>query len=435
MSNSHGSNSGTVQAFSIGSNGSLIPIGSSPGINAPFNVVVDGEGSNLYLYGNDNYIYEYRLDKATGAISDNLRIGAHALPGSMLLLGGSGPVSYTSKFAFVSSTGDNKITSYGVAADGSFTTRQSVVAPLGPFSLSGAPWGDELIASSAAPNPALTPYAISSTGSLIAGFSFGQGVTSGGVLMAPSGNFAFDLDPTNNLLYTYVRGSNFWGTQYVLINGVPKAGVATGSLPGAITSDGVGRFLFVANKGSKSISVFGNLPEPQELTSQFTAPYPDGSPYQLTATPLKLAVDVNGEYLYVLCDDNTVRAFSIDYYSGGHIKEVSYVTLTGTATGLTASQTGRLLYATDSLGVHGYVVSSTGVISAGVSGSSAILSNVNGVYADPSGLFLYATTSTAGAGYVYGYALDPFGVLTAIAANPIATSNQPSSVSFRTSIQ
>jgi DNA-binding beta-propeller fold protein YncE len=260
--------------------------------------------------------------------------------------------------------------------------------------------------------------------------------------MDPSGIWALDLDPVGNVAYTYGKSStsDSWGVFTYAPESAPAyKAFGTGAAPGPVAIDSTGRFVFVGNQGSNSITVFEHWNTGMQLferSSAYTAPYADGSPYALPATPLQIAVAPDGSFLYVLCGDQTLKVFSIDYTAGAHLTPVGSAILSGTPTGLAVMPKNNLLFVAESNGVQGYSVdAATGALTLLPVGASAVLANVNGVYAEPSGQFLYVTTSTAGGGAVYGYSVDASGQLTALGAGPLVNSNQPSSMAFTALIQ
>jgi 6-phosphogluconolactonase (cycloisomerase 2 family) len=205
--------------------------------------------------------------------------------------------------------------------------------------------------------------------------------------------------------------------------------------------DPAGRFLYAANQGSsaKSISAyqyFGTSPELQESTGTFVLPYTDGSPFSVGATPLGLAMDPTGAFLYAVADDQTLQVYAVDYLSGGHIAKVASVNLSGQPAGVAAEPTGRYVYAADATGVKAFSLDMQSGALTPIPLSPAIsLSNIAGVFIEPSGKFLYVITSTAGVGAVFAYTINSDGTLTAVSATPVATPNQPSSMTFSADIR
>lgn len=441
MDAAHDPASGSVESFSVGANGALTHIGSTPSADAPFDLNMDPSGKFLYVSSNASYVYSFQIGR-NGVARFVRRLGIQANQGfAMAAVGGTAGVKYTPTFADVSSTGDNQLSTYAIAADGTLGAPQSITTQLSPFSVSLWPWQNDLLVASAAANPNVTSYPLSLvTGAPGAGFSFGNSTTAGGVAADPSGQFAFETDSTNGVVSTFLRSGTSW---FLLTYLTPNGNVTTfnaGAGAGPIAIDPAGRLVYVANQGANSISVyqyFGGSPELFESTGNFVLPFTDGSPFAIGAKPLALTVAPNEEFLYVLCDDQTVRAFAIDYFSSGHIAQVSSTPLVGQPAGIAAEPTGRFVYVADSTGLHAYSVNTqTGVLTTIPLSPAITTANINGVYVEPSGNILYLTTSspTAG-GSILGFTINADGSLTALAGNPLATPNQPSSMVFSADIQ
>jgi 6-phosphogluconolactonase (cycloisomerase 2 family) len=430
MNTNHEANSGSVQAYSVLSNGSLLPINSAPGDTAVSAVEINTAGNALYSAGL-NYMSAYSLDRTTGEIKLVAKVGSHTSPTSIVLTGGSATVAYSPELAIVASTGDNQITSYSVATDGMLSNPQSVAALSGPSALSALPWGKQVLVASVVPEPALSSYLFGAAGGLQFVRNFGASTTSSGVAIDPSGIWAVDVDSASNGVHVYGDAGQYglWGTW--TSNFYP-----TGANPGPIAIDSVGRYMFIGNRDSDSITVFERSTgwiSLTEMASAYTGPYIDGSPYTLSASPLQLVADQNGSFLYVRCSDNTIQVFSIDYSSGGHLKPVASTTLTGTGAGVTVIPMSNAFVAADTNGLHAFTLNpSTDTVTAV---DSVALSNVNGVYADPAGGTIYATTSITGDGAIYAYTADGSGHLVPAASNPVARSKQPSSMTFKSLIQ
>jgi DNA-binding beta-propeller fold protein YncE len=187
-----------------------------------------------------------------------------------------------------------------------------------------------------------------STGAPGLGFNFGDAATAGGVALDPSGQWAFETDSANGVVYTYGKFGTIWGLlTYLPVNAPPFSTFAAGAGAGPMAVDPFGRFLYVANQGANSISAyqyFGQSPELNESKGVFVSPFLDGSPFPIGAKPLALTVDPAESFLYVICNDQTLRVFAIDYFSGGHLAQVASINLGGQPAGLSAEPTGRGLF-------------------------------------------------------------------------------------------
>jgi 6-phosphogluconolactonase len=210
---------------------------------------------------------------------------------------------------------------------------------------------------------------------------------------------------------------------------------SAGAGAGPIAIDPSGLLVYVANQIDNSISAYqywGTSPELFESKGQFVLPYTDGSPFSVGASPLKLAIDPNEAFLYVLCSDQTLRAFAIDYSSGGHIAQVTSVPLPGSPSGLSVEPKGQFVYTSDSTGVSAFSVNATsGALSPVTLNPASTLANITGIYAEPAGQYLYVTTGAQNVpGAVYAYSIGSTGNLTTVSSQPVATPVLPSSMAF-----
>jgi 6-phosphogluconolactonase (cycloisomerase 2 family) len=440
MDAAHDPASASVESFSVGANGALSHIGSTPSADAPFDLNMDTSGKFLYLSANSSYVYSFQIG-ADGIARFARRIGIQPNQGfTMAAVGGTLGVKYTPKFAYVSTTGDDQLTPYAVIADGTLGALKSITTQLSPFSLSLWPWQSDLLVASAAPNPNVTSYELSSaTGAPVATSNFGNSTTAGGVAVDPSGQFAFETDSTKAVVSTFKKSGTSWGLVTYTTPSGPETTFNAGAGAGPIAIDSAGRFVYVANQGANSISAyqyFGGSPELFEATGSFVLPFTDGSPFAIGAQPLALTVAPNEEFLYVLCGDQTLRVFAIDYFSGGHIAQLSSTLLLGPLAGIATEPTGRFIYVADSTGVNAFSVNTqTGTLTKIPLSPAITPVNINGVYVEPSGKTLYVTTSSTMAGSILGFTINGDGTLTALAGNPLATPNQPSSMVFSADIQ
>src|SRR5262249_10854101 len=111
--------------------------------------------------------------------------------------------------------------------------------------------------------------------------------------------------------------------------------------------------------------------------------------------------------------------------------------LAGQPSGLTVEPTGKYVYVSTSTGVSALSISpSSGTLSSIPLNPTITLPNARGVYAEPSGHYLYLTTGASGVpGAVFVYSIASDGNLTAVASQPLATPNLPSSMAFLADIR
>lgn len=131
-----------------------------------------------------------------------------------------------------------------------------------------------------------------------------------------------------------------------------------------------------------------------------------------------------------------MRVFSIDYFSGGHIAQLTSTALAGLPVGIAVEPTDKFIYVADTSGLSAYSVNTqTGALTKIALTPAIAPAGINGVYVEPSGKTLYVTTSIAGGGSILGFTINTDGTLTALAGNPLATPNQPSSMVFSAVVQ
>ena len=435
MDANHDANSASVESFAVSANGALTHLGSTPSANAPFDLLPDPSGHFLYLSANASYVYSFAIG-SDGVAKFARRVGV--MPNqsqSMVAVGGSSALKYTTKFAYISSTGDNKLTTYPVKADGTFGAAAGLptTTQLTPFSLSLLPWESNLLVASSAPHPNLVGYPLSATTGLPgAGSNFGDAATSGGVAIDPTEQWAFETDSANGVVFTYLRMGTSWFLLTYVINGINVSSFSAGAGAGPMLIDPFGRFLYVANQDptANSISAFQYFGTSPELLAS------TGSPFSIGAKPLALAMDPAGAFLYVVANDQTLQVYAVDYFGGGSLTKMTSVSLAGQPAGVAAETTGRYVYAANTGEIKVFSVNAQSGVLTLVPLSPAIsLSNIAGLFVDPSGKYLYATTSATGTGAVFAYTINSDGTLTAVSGSPIATPNQPSSLTFSADIR
>jgi DNA-binding beta-propeller fold protein YncE len=233
------------------------------------------------------------------------------------------------------------------------------------------------------------------------------------------------------VIYTYENLGNSWGLitypQFTTFN----AGLGAGP----IAIDPSGLLVYVANQGDNTISAYqywGTSPELFESKGNYVLPYANGSPFVIGASPIALAIDPNESFLYVICTDQTLRVFAIDYNGGGHLAQVASVGLAGRPSGLAAEPRGQFVYTADSTGVSAFAVDATsGALSPVALNPPIPLANITGVYVEPAGQYLYVATGAKNvAGAVFGYSISQNGNLLSLSPNALATPALPSSMAF-----
>jgi 6-phosphogluconolactonase len=414
----------TVESYSVGANGALTHLSSQPVLELASDITVDPSGSFLYISTTTPYLFESTLG-ANGEAGPVVSIGAQSNPSqNTVMIGGSAPVTYTPVTAYVTSSGDNTLTTYSVNSDGTLTVLQlpAMSTATSPFSLSLWPWGTDLAYASGVSSANFSVVPLSSAGVASPTQTLTTFGIPGGVVMDPAGQFAFEINSTDHNIYPYARGTSVsWNAT--------GQNTQTNIGTGPIAMDPAGFLVFVANAGSGSISVYQNFGLSSEL--QVTS----GSPFSVCTQPLFMTVDPFKPLLYVACSDQTLRVMKVDYFNLGALTQVASVQLGSLPTGLTVSPNGNFVYASESAGVSAFSVNGAGALTSVPLNSAISLANINGVYAEPSGRFVYVTTGTQTVpGAVFGFTVNSDGTLTAISAQPLATPKLPTSMAFLDSI-
>ena len=438
--------SGAITTFRVDDiTGKLTVVGTTAAGTIPRTLTVDPSGQFLYSSDYDNYLRVYKL-QADGTPKFVRAVATRSGQLTMAMIPGDSPATYTPDSIFVATAGDDLLTGYVIGRDGSLTGQGSVATPNTPTSLALLPWGTKALATATgAPSTSnIGAYVVSPlTGSSTVSMFLGDAAIAGGVVVEPSEKYAFQSDSSAGVLRTYGNfGSSFWGLlSYDPGNGAPVYSTfPAGAGAGPMAMVPSGRYLYVANQGANSITAFAFWGELFEMTTQYVGGgYPDGSPYAIGAKPIAMAADPMGLYLYVVCDDNSVRVYSIDSLAGGHITKVASLALPATPTSVTSDATGRFLYVGDAAGD----VSPFGV-DPGTGALTALTPNllpaaVTAISVESSGQFAYVLCGPAGGsaannGSINAFKVNTDGTLSTLPAGPWLA-NHPTAIAFTDSVQ
>lgn len=305
----------------------------------------------------------------------------------------------------------------------------------------------------------------------------------GSPFRAESGASAIVIDPSKS--FAYVANTGFGiapGTvesfSFDLNGSMIKAGTQNvGLSPVALTMDPAGRFLFVANRDSNSISVF-SVGSNASLTAVPTSPFGVSDPVALAVTPSgkilyvadqaaslvwtfeigangalslnpllppvgtgsapsALAMNSLGSFLYVPNrDSETVSAFSIASGAGQVAGELSTIPGSAYPTGLgpvsaAVDPSGQFLYVADenSNQISGYRIrAGTGTLTALT--NSPYNTGAEPIYVaiSPTNKFLYV--SNHGAASLSAYSIAPATGNLVPASGAVVTGGQPSGIAF-----
>ena len=415
----------SVESFSVGANGVLTHLSSQPVPKLASDLTVDPSGAFLYISTLTPSIFESAVG-ANGQAGPVVTIGAQSNPSqNTVVIGGSAPVKYTPLTAYITSSGDNTLSTYSLNSDGTLTLLQAppMSTPASPFSLSLSPSGTNLVYASGVSSANISIVPLSSAGLTSSTQTLTTFGTPGGAVIDPAGQFAFEINSTDHTIHAYAPGTgNVWFST--------GQDTPTSIGTGPIAMDPTGLLVFVANAGSGSVSVYQNFGLSSELLA--TA----GSPFSVCTQPLFMAADPFKPFLYVACSDQTLRVMSVNYQNGGALTQAASVQLGALPTGLTVTANGNFVYASEGAGVSAFSVNATsGALTSVPQNPTISLANITGVYAEPSGRFLYVTTGSPSVpGAVFGFSVNADGTLTSISAQPLATPKLPTSMVFLDSI-
>jgi len=440
------SNTGTLSTFQVDTvTGKLTAISDIAAGTIPSALVVDSSGK--FIYTNDSYNYiRIHLIQSDGTPKYVRSIASRTGPITMAALSESSPTAYRPASLFVTTSGDNQLTGYMIANDGSLAKASSIAVPQTPSSLALLPWGTQALVNGITA-PSVENLGIYSfdglAGTSALEIELGNAVVSAGVAIDPSEMYGFESDSAGGVLRTYMRstnnGFNFWNLAiYIVSPGVPQTTFPAGSGAGPMAMVPSGSYLYVGNQSANTISAFAFWGELFEETSAYTG-NSDGSPYSIGASSVALVADPMGLYLYVVCNDKTLRTYSIDYGAAGHLKLVSTANLPAVPTSVAVDATGHFVYVGDASGnVSPFAVDpGSGALTALM--PTTLPAVVNGLTLESSGQFAYVicgpqTGTTPNNGMIYAFQVNADGTLTASPAGPYPANN-PTAIAYTDTVQ
>ena len=359
-----------------------------------------GSGTTSVLYvansGSDN-VSGYSINATSGTLS--------AIPGSPFV-NVSAPsaiaVSSNGFFAYVANSPANNVTAFRVGTDGALLLGESTAAT---------------------PNPAPV------------------GTTPRAIAISQDSRFLYVANSGSDSVTVFSIGTAGVLTRVPPTMGNPNPAAVGGSAPIALATPQTGRFLYVANSASNTVTAFQI--ETSGLLTQVPPAGPGTNPISVRGTgPTALAMSPNGQFLYVTNGaSNTVTAFQVATSglltlvppAGSNPNPVS----TGGATpnGIAVASNGAYLYIANGEGnVSAFAIGSNGLLTLVPASGTApnptpAGSNPAAVTISQDGQFLYvanrggnisAYTITSGSG-----TLVP---LTPLLGNPFPAGTNPSAI-------
>ena len=203
------------------------------------------------------------------------------------------------------------------------------------------------------------------------------------------------------------------------LSSMPGSPFAAGLGPSSIYVHPSKKFVYVANSGEATISLFtvskknGGLVEvlPRTATG---------------AQPESLVIDSAGQFLFVGCvGSNAIIVYSINNSSGALSQSFGPL-LASTPAVLKVSPSGKALYAANanSSTISAYSTGSGGSLTAVQGSPFGVGQGPSSIAIDPTGKFLYVTNLLAGS--FSGFTIDPnSGALTPMLGSPFTPGTQP----------
>lgn len=425
----------TLLDFSVAADGQLAVLNTAFAGPVPEQIQVDPGGNFVYVLGvgtddaptsNSNQIADNALlvyqAQPDGSLKLANQIAGRVAEHSLALVSGPAPVSWTTTNAYITTSGDNKLTPYTVESDGSLTAGASVTTAAAPFSATMLPWSSNLLFATKSAAPNLYSYSVSGT-TLSDSLSFGSAASTGGIVISPDESTLPFLTPVAYATDTPGSGvdefvditTSWWET------GNPAFSAGAGA--GPIAMDPAGRYIAAANQTAKSISLFdptGAVPPPETA---------------LSFTPLTLTADATGNLFFAAGDDSKLHMFSSNGL--GTLADVADGTLLGNNTvSVAIDPTSHFVYAAGPAGLNALSIDpNAGTLTPIALNVGVSLQNATCVSIDPTGKNLYVAVSNGTTNALYLFTINSDGTLTASSANPVAAPNQATSIVFQATVQ
>jgi 6-phosphogluconolactonase len=344
----------------------------------------------------------------------------------------------------------------------------SLALMLGGVGGCGGGGGSKILYAVGLGSPNVATFTVSGAGALTAANSVSTGSAPDVIGIDPRLRFAYVVDSAGGIgaggvsQYVMDRATGVLTVAtFSSTNGTAPAStpVPTGVNPAALAIDGSGNFVFVANKGSNSISVFtidqvgGTLTEIKQLPP----PPPNCTPNQISPCPLPTtgapsALATSGNMLFVAMANAGVG--SIATYMFNPAPATQSLTQVPCPTGpgclqnppastiaagtnpvaMAMDPSGKFLFITDPVAgtVAAFSIGSSGQLSAVGTPLAAGTTPVS-VRVHPTGNFLY--TANQGSNNVSAFSFDSSGALAALSSSPVSVlpGTSPSYVATDTS--
>ena len=275
------------------------------------------------------------FNQAPGAGSSNpvtFAIAAHGVYPSSVAVDPAG------KFAYVTNSGSDNVSTYAINTDGTLTFKGTIAAGGNPASVAVDPSDRFAYVASIGDGSVLgsvSMYTINADGLLTSIGTINEGYGTQSVTVHPSGKFAYVTNFSPGNVSTYAINTD--GTLTF------KATIAAGTEPASVAVDRSGKFAYVANRG-------GGWDSDPSSISMYTIDTTTGA-LSLNGTlspttwvnPSVVVVDPSGRFAYL--GSTPVSMYSIDTTTGT-LTPIGTVDAGGFVTSLTVHPSGNFAYAT-----------------------------------------------------------------------------------------
>jgi 6-phosphogluconolactonase len=271
---------GTIAAYTVGTDGTLTAVsGNSLAGSIPLAMAIDAGGHFLFVVNQGMQCDPASSTISVFAIQDSTLTqvaGSPFLAAGTSVASGAGPagvaVTPDGKFLYVANQFDSTVTRYAVDANGVLTLGPSVPVGATPSAMTITADGGFLYVANASTVSAFAicnqvliscndPTDPDGSLSAVAGSPFSAGIGPAAIVAAPSGKFLFVVNRLSNQISQYKIAT---GTGVLTAN--TQATISTGANPVSATirvstttvaaTGGITDFLYVANLGASSISVY-----------------------------------------------------------------------------------------------------------------------------------------------------------------------------------
>lgn len=298
--------SGNASAYTVGNNGALAnapgsPFGAATNPNA---IDADASGRFVYVANNAGGISAYTINRDTGALG--AVSGSPFTPGTGYL---GLAVDPAGRYLFALTTAGN-LEQYTINnTTGVITINGSAIAVASALANSVVedPSGNFVFVATGAAG--VVPLKIQSNGTLVAGSVQPPApcTAANRVAINPSARFAYITDGTNVCIFGINSSS---GALTAVSGGTGGSPVATGgTTPTGLAADDTGKFLFVTNAGTNTVTAFTIGSDGRLATIA-------GSPFATGTTPVDVNSDPSGQFLYVVNNGGGVSMYTINASTG-----------------------------------------------------------------------------------------------------------------------